>query len=266
MIKRFLLSTLILVVVCELAAQQYGSFKDSRDGKVYKTVKIGDQVWMAENLNTDRFRNGDIIPEAKSNEDWRDAVQNMKPAWCYYNNDIANGAKYGKLYNWYAVNDSRGLAPTGWHIPTDSEWINIEKKLSADAGKKMKSTSEWISYTSGGSKNCHNCASWNSEYRSKVPCHICKDTRTVPAPKVRHSGNGSNLSGFSGLPGGYRESKSYGYFSELFDDIGRSGYWWSSSDYSKETAIIRNLFYINGDLHDFRRDKGEGFSVRCIKD
>lgn len=73
------------------------------------------------NLNTDRFRNGDLIPEAKSNEEWIEAGKNKQPAWCYYNNDPANGEKYGKLYNWYAVNDPRGLAPEGYHIPTIEE-------------------------------------------------------------------------------------------------------------------------------------------------
>ena len=87
-----------------------------------KEVKIGQQVWTTENLNVDKFRNGEIIPEAKSEEEWIEAGDNKKPAWCYYNNDPSNGTKYGKLYNWYAVNDPRGLAPEGWHIPSDKEW------------------------------------------------------------------------------------------------------------------------------------------------
>lgn len=93
---------------------------DSRDGNAYKTVTIGNQVWMAENLNVDKFRNGDLILQAKTEEEWKKAGENKHPAWCYFDNDTANDAKYGKLYNWYAVNDPRGLAPAGWHIPTDA--------------------------------------------------------------------------------------------------------------------------------------------------
>lgn len=85
-------------------------------------VKIGNQIWMAKNLDVDRFRNGDVIPEVKSKKEWKKYGQLKKPAWCYYNNDPKNGNIYGKLYNWYAVNDNRGLAPVGYHIPSYEEW------------------------------------------------------------------------------------------------------------------------------------------------
>ncbi len=87
-----------------------------------KQIKIGSQVWMRENLNTDRFRNGDKIKEATTNEEWINAGVKKEPAWSYLNNDIKNGKRFGKLYNWYAINDPRGLAPEGWSIPTDSSW------------------------------------------------------------------------------------------------------------------------------------------------
>jgi uncharacterized protein (TIGR02145 family) len=89
--------------------------------KTNGTVKIGIQEWSVENLNVDRFRNGDLIPEAKSTEEWIASGESGKPAWCYYENDNEKGGKYGKLYNWYAVSDKRGLAPEGWHIPTIAE-------------------------------------------------------------------------------------------------------------------------------------------------
>lgn len=88
-----------------------------------KPVKIGEQTWMSVNLNVSVFRNGDVIPEIQSDDDWKKAGEEGKPAWCYYKNDEKNGKKYGKLYNWYAVNDPRGLAPEGWHIPTNDEWM-----------------------------------------------------------------------------------------------------------------------------------------------
>jgi uncharacterized protein (TIGR02145 family) len=132
-----------------------------------KSVKIGNQVWMTENLNVERFRNGDLIPEAKTAEAWINAGNAKRPAWCYYDNDPKNGNKYGKLYNWYALNDRRGLAPAGWHVPTDYEWTVLSTFLGGEnlAGIKMKSTSGW-----------------------------------------NDNGNGNNSNGFSGLPGGYRLS------------------------------------------------------------
>ncbi len=108
-----------------------------------QTVTIGKQVWMTKNLNVDKFRNGDRIPHAKTVEKWIEAHNNKQPAWCYYDNDPANGKKYGKLYNWYAVNDSRGLAPIGYHIPTDAEWTILKDFLGEGAGTKMKCTSGW---------------------------------------------------------------------------------------------------------------------------
>ena len=141
------------------------SVSNSTNSNSIKSVKIGYQTWMTENLNIDRFRNGDLIPEAKTIKDWDRAGNEGKPAWCYYNNDPKNGVKYGKLYNWYAVNDPRGLAPEGWHVSADAEWIILKDYLGGRdlAGKKLKSKMGWA-------KN----------------------------------GNGTNEYGFLGLPGSYR--------------------------------------------------------------
>lgn len=136
---------------------------------VAQTVTIGKQVWMTKNLTVTSFRNGNVIKEAKTNEEWQKANQSKQPAWCYYDNNAANGTKYGILYNWYAVNDSRGLAPVGWHIATDSEWTALAKFLKLDsAGIKMKTTTGW-----------------------------------------NNNGNGNNKSGFLGLPGGMRDPGGY---------------------------------------------------------
>jgi uncharacterized protein (TIGR02145 family) len=106
-----------------------------------QTVTIGKQIWMAKNLNVDVFRNGDHIPEVKTKEEWEKAGKNKQPAWCYNDNDPINGTKYGKLYNWFAVNDPRGLAPKGYHIPSDDDWRTLIDFLGGRdaAGKKMKS-------------------------------------------------------------------------------------------------------------------------------
>jgi len=136
------------------------------DDKNYPSVKIGNQIWMKENLNLDRFRNGDPIPEVRSYPEWKETGFLQKPAWCYFDNMLAYRRVYGKLYNWHAVNDTRELAPKGWHIPSDTEWTQLTNYLGGEekAGGKLKSIYLW--------KNP------NSE--------------------------ATNESGFSGLPGGIR--------------------------------------------------------------
>jgi uncharacterized protein (TIGR02145 family) len=107
-------------------------------------VAIGKQVWLKKNLNVDKFRNGQLIPEAKTDEEWLSANKNEKPAWCYYDFDSSNGELFGKLYNWYAVNDSRVLAPEGYHIPTIEEWDKLDKYLGEkESAIKMKTNSGW---------------------------------------------------------------------------------------------------------------------------
>lgn len=193
-------------------------------GGASKEVTIGKQVWMTQNLNVDKFRNGDPIPEAKTNEEWIKAGENGEPAWCYYNNNPDNGDRYGKLYNWYAVNDPRGLAPEGWKIPSDEEWRRLTDFLGGEiiAGKKMKSTDFW--------------ADWGE------------------------SGNGTNESGFSGLPGGYR------FNDGTFSNIGEYGGWWSSTEDVTDDAWDRLLIYSNGNVNRFHDGKELGFSVRCLRD
>ena len=108
-------------------------------------IVIGNQTWAADNLNVSTFRNGDPIPEAQSNAEWEKAGREKQPAWCYYAGDPKNGETYGKLYNWYAVTDPRGLAPEGWHVPSLEEWHELAAFLGgADrAGIKLKSRIGW---------------------------------------------------------------------------------------------------------------------------
>ena len=202
---------LVFILVCSSTA-----FSQS----TAQTVTIGDQVWTTKNLNVDKFRNGDPIPEAKTEEEWIKAGKNKQPAWCYYDNDPSNGEKYGKLYNWYAVNDVRGLAPVGWHIPRDVEWTVLSNFLGGEkqAGAKMKSTAGWI------------------------------------------QGNGSNTSGFTGLPGGYR------LYNGGFNDFGNSGYWWSSSESNESDAWYRKLYNHNYVFFRTNYLKNNGLPVRCVRD
>jgi uncharacterized protein (TIGR02145 family) len=195
------------------------------------TVKIGNQEWMTNNLNVATFKNGDAIPEAQTSEAWIKAGEEVKPAWCYYDNDPENGNKYGRLYNWYAVTDPRGLAPSGWHIPSDAEWTTLTDYLGGEAaaGHKMKSKAGWNDNGNGSNTN----------------------------------GNGSNTSGFSGLPGGIRSIRSG---KGTFNDVGDDGYWWSSTKYMKIYVWNRVLYCSYGFVGRSNNYKALGFSVRCLRD
>ncbi len=123
------------------------------DGITYTTIIINGQEWMQQNLAVTKYRNGDPIPTGLSNTTWQNTTSG---AYAIYNNDAANNTLYGKLYNWYAVNDSRGLCPTGWHVPSDAEWTTLETNLggSSVAGGKMKATTSWISPNTGATNEC----------------------------------------------------------------------------------------------------------------
>ncbi len=230
-----------------------------------KDVKIGTQVWTSKNLDVSTFRNGEAIPQAKDKAQWKYAAENKISAWCYYEFNENNGKKFGKLYNWYAINDSRGLAPKGYHVPSDAEWTILVDFLGGEkiAAKKMKSKDGWNSYKEGGKKTCPNCEDWSASYRDKVPCNTCKDNRYIKVPEVTVSGNGDNSSGFNGLPGGTCfDNGDFGY-------IGEHGNWWSSSEYGPDGAQLRNLNYSNTEVrtsYNYNKSKSNGFSVRCLRD
>jgi uncharacterized protein (TIGR02145 family) len=115
-------------------------------------VKIGEQVWMSENLNTDYFVNGKKIHEAKSIEEWEKAIEEFEPAWCYYEFNPENGKLYGKIYNYWAVSEYQGLASKGWRIPSDEDWSELENYLGKNAGEYLKSSSHWLKNGIGSDK------------------------------------------------------------------------------------------------------------------
>lgn len=119
---------------------------------MYTTVTVGGVTWMKENLNVEYYRNGDIIPQVTDPNEWANLTTG---AWCYYQNKSSNGVTYGKLYNWYAVNDPRGLAPTGWHVATKAEWVTITDFLGGEtvAGGPMKSMDNWTAPNTGATNS-----------------------------------------------------------------------------------------------------------------
>jgi uncharacterized protein (TIGR02145 family) len=183
----------------------------------YATVLIGDQCWFAQNLRSEIYENGDVIPTGLSNSDWQNTTAG---AVALYGEDISNLLTYGRLYNWYAVEDARGLCPSGWHIPTDGEWTVMTDELGGEsvAGGKMKTTYGWA----GG-------------------------------------GNGTNSSGFSGVPGGVRFD--FGSFNLATGN----GFWWSSSP-NGVSAWYRSLTSDYGNVSRAYTYVNNGFSVRCVRD
>ena len=195
-------------------------------------VTIGTQIWSSTNLDVTTYRDGTPIPQVTDPTAW---IGLTTGAWCYYNNDPANGVIYGKLYNWYAVagihdtdtnTPNKILAPTGWHVPSDTEWTTLTDYLGGldFAGGKMKATGTLL---------------WQS-------------------PNT----GATNVSGFAALPGGNRS-----YNNGTFNSIGtNSGFWSSSNNSNFPTAFYRVLYYDYEDVSRYNNYKSIGFSVRCVRD
>jgi uncharacterized protein (TIGR02145 family) len=203
------------------------------EGNSYKTITAsvisgkGDTIsnthWMAENLKVSKYNDGSPIPNVTDEIQWSKLTSG---AWAYYNNDISNNVKYGKLYNWYALslttNGGKNVCPSGWHVPTNTEWTSFEDYLGYSAGGKMKEVG---------------VTSWNNPNSGAL-----------------------NTSLFTGLPGGLR------YSTGGFSDIGYSGYWWCSTEDKIDSAWNRQLRNNDTDIDKGKKNKIYGFSVRCIKD
>jgi len=190
------------------------------------SVKICNQTWMLKNLDTDKYRNGDPIPQVTDRTAWA----NLKTgAWCYFQNDPANGAVYGKLYNWYAVNDPRGLAPAGWHIPTTNEYSTLANCLGGGlvAGDKLKASGTTL---------------WG----------LGNTTAT-------------NSSGFTALPGGFRLGLADGWNNGVFSGY-NEGRWWTRTPYDSDWSWFHNLLGSASNSYIDYSNKDMGFSVRCVKD
>jgi uncharacterized protein (TIGR02145 family) len=201
------------------------------DGRTYDLVEIGGQCWFADNLATDQYRNGDPIPTGLDNTTWQNTTAG---AYTIYNNDPVNDPIYGKLYNWYTAVDTRGLCPSGWHVPTDCEWMFLEGSLGMSVSDQE--TAGYRGTNEGGALKAS--TSWNS-------------------PNT----GATNSSGFTALPGGYRN------YDGLYLPIGSFGYWWSSTENDSFTAWYRTLIFNDSNVYrDTSVSKQDGNSVRCLRD
>lgn len=196
------------------------------DGNTYKIVKIGNQVWMAENLRTTRHSDGSVIPNVTDNGTWAGLIT---PAYCWYNNDQTTFAnEYGALYNWYAVSTGK-LCPTGWRVPTDAEWEIL------------------VGYAGGAS----------------VAGGKLKSTRTAPDAHPRWESPNTGATDqyrFSALPGGIRSTNG------TFNTLEYLGRWWSATESSSSDAFRREIDFANSNVFRNNSPKEHGFSVRCIRD
>lgn len=207
------------------------------DGTVYATVKIGDQWWMAENLKVSHYRNGDPIPLVEGAAAW-DSLDTG--AWCAYDNNQDYIKTYGRLYNWYAVDDPRGLAPEGWHVPSDEEWMQLELTL----GMLPLMLDQW-------------------GYRGNTEGDKLKSIgsqRLGTGLWIEENAGATNESCFTALPGGWRIYTG-AYFSL---DYGAS--FWSSTEFGDVRAWSRSLTYRLSNVLRSYGFKGRGFSIRCVKD
>lgn len=206
------------------------------DGNTYATVLIGSQEWMQENLKTTRYRNGDLIPTGLTVTQWENTNSG---AFAIYSDSIQYNNIYGKLYNWYAVTDPRGLCPAGWHVPSDNEWNQLVEFLDPQANTTVVGPQ---SQTAGGLMKSV------GDLESGTGLWYSPNTGAI------------NSSGFSGLPNGYRLYDGYFY------GCGHIGNWWSSSPTNTNYAKFRQLLYTNGKVTRADYNVRSGISVRCLKD
>lgn len=203
-------------------------------------VKIGNQTWTANNLDVFAFQNGDAIPQALSVAEWEQAAKNQKPAWCYYNFDPANKEKYGKLYNLYAVTDSRGLAPEGWHVPSIEEWKTLVEslggKIQHDYFEKNKDVAKYLKSQSG----------WIHPYTDKA-------------------NNGDNTSGFNAYASGLAKDEASGSQESIFINQSHNAFFWTSSSFS---SVLYRAVRLDAPhyIQEISSSKGTGMVVRLVKD
>ena len=208
------------------------------DGNTYQTVQIGNQCWMKENLGTTHYRNGAPIEYPGSNlGEWE---MNSSGAYAWYENNISWKDQYGALYNWHAVNNSNGLCPVGWHVPSHDEWLQLTDYIGGVA--------------SPNGNNLKSCR--------QVDSPIGEECKTDEHPRWEPDGMhfGTDNYEFSATPGGLRHG--YG----TFGSIGEHGSWWSSTASHGNYVWFRYLDYNDGKVFSERHHRHFGFSVRCLKD
>jgi len=214
--------------------KEYGTVKDI-DGNEYCTITIGTQTWMAENLRVTHYRNGDPIANVKDNNAWGNQTAG---AYCSYGNtsNVDSIATYGYLYNWFTCVDERELCPDGWHVPTDEEWTTL------------------ITYLDNG----ENGFDPNGTGDNGIVGGRIKEAGTT---HWGISNRGDNSSGFTALPGGFRQS-----YNGLYKGYNYRAFFWSSTSYTDMVSLHRSLSSMYTSVVRQTLSNEDGMSVRCVKD
>jgi len=226
----------------------YGDGVTDIDGNEYVTVIIGNQEWMAENLQVSKYNNGDNIPTGLSGDDW-DATQ--EGAFGIYSNDEEMLDAYGKLYNWYAVNDARGLCPEGWHVPSDADWTQLVDYV-ADQGFLNEFNNQ-----NGAGNALKSCRQVESSLGGEC------ETSVHPRWNSQVMYYGFDEFGFSALPGGHRFSDNM--YTGMYTDIGQISYMWSSTGGPSTNAWSQSISGHNGSVQRSYINKSTGYSIRCLR-
>ncbi len=227
------------------------------DGNEYATVIIGNQEWMAENLRVTRYNNGDDIPTDLSDDDWEDTTEGASAIYPHTGGSTENDVEgiesdeemleaYGKLYNWYAVDDPRGLCPEGWRVPSDDDWTQLVDFV-VDQGFPNE-----IGNPNGAGNALKSC---------RQVGHDDDDCNTSDHPRWKDgTHSGFDEYGFSALPGGNR------WLSGIFSEVGFFGNWWSATELSGSNArVVREMSSYDGSVNLSSDFKTIGFSVRCLR-
>ena len=204
------------------------------DGNVYRTVKIGEQWWMAENLRVKHYRYGDTIPYLIDDTTWGSWFSQIIGACCSYTYNEMNAKVFGLLYNWYAVNDRRSIAPEGWHVASEADWIKLEMFLGMSTSESARGL--WRGKDEGGKLKETGTAHWKSP-----------------------NDGATDEFNFSALPGG-------AHFINQFIGLGSYAFFWTSTSLSGLPPTYRSLYFRYADIFAYYMKVPYGFSVRCVKD
>ncbi|MBL7956536.1 MAG: hypothetical protein JNM49_01130 [Flavobacteriales bacterium] len=205
-------------------------------GNPYASIILNNgQEWMAENLRTTAYSNGDPIPNVPGMTFW---YQLTTGAWLHYDNNSQTAAPYGKLYNYHTVTDPRNVCPVGWHVPAEVEWQALELALGMSVNELTNAGFRGSTQNVGGSMKSVGGQYW------QVP-----------------NEGATNGSGFSGLPSGWRSAQS-----GIFDGLGNGNLFWTATEFGAITALTRGLLFSNAGVFRGENWKGDGLSVRCLRD
>lgn len=222
----------------------------------YKSIKIGSQTWMAENLSVSQFRNGDPIPQARNLEEWQNSCRRFsgEPAWCYYDFSDSN-SKYGKFYNYYAMKDPRGIAPEGWKIPSVIDIEKLKETIGENSGLKLKSLTGWKNY------GCKTCDNPNLATKNWLTCPSCNGK--IENSNNPFNGNGADEFNFNANPIGF-------IINGGFNGFGENLSWWLCENdgfYGDDFFTLTNSSnFIISNCEKGENGNYYGMAIRCLNE